>query len=173
MRVPTARVAHHILLSIVSLTALVTLSGSSIAAETQQLSLRQTFDELVAAAQKGDDAALAKYHSKNMTVIDGSGFTQGSSTYSAKVEKSEAAANASHAVLRDYRVHDVQVHESGGVGWITYTYRLVAPANAEARNTPRPIFGFATIVLQKLDGRWQVVHAHTTGRAPQDSDPKF
>jgi ketosteroid isomerase-like protein len=126
---------------------------------------------LVTAARNSDDATIAKYLSPNVTVIDGSGLSRGRVSYLARA-RSMPSENAGHGALRDFRVHDVGIHQIGDMGWITYTYRLNAPP-ASGKGPRREIFGFATLILQKVAGRWQIVHAQTAGRAPKSTDPSF
>jgi ketosteroid isomerase-like protein len=127
--------------------------------------LQETVDTLIAAAAKGDDASLARFQASHMTVIDGQGFTQGATAYHSKVP-----ARAGHAGLRKFRTKDVAIHESGNIGWVTYLYRLSAPASDGHSES---IFGLATIILEKTNGQWKIVHAHTTGRPEKKTDPEF
>jgi len=162
-RLPAAR----LLLVLLACSALV--SNIRVAAAQDHSSgqtLKETLDQIIAAAGKGDDATLAKYQSKQMTVMDAQGFTRGADSYTAKVR----SVNAQHAQLKDFRTRDVAVHESGNMGWATYIYRLKAPSgDGHYQN----IYGQATIIFQKVKGQWQIVHSQTTGRSEKTEDPQF
>ncbi len=59
-----------------------------------------------------------------------------------------------------YRYYEIEPQVRGTVAWASFRYELIA-------DTPQghvEVEGRGTAVLEKRDGRWLVVHTHTSGR---------
>jgi Domain of unknown function (DUF4440) len=154
----------------------------------ERTSVRAVFDQMVSAAKKSDEKALAQFQAPSATYMDGSGYNRGYEAYYARVQeagKAQAEAyqsavpssrqaptlsvNAGHSSLTNFRVTDVTDRTVGDIAWITYRYALTAPMNGK----PTPIIGLATIIFQRSGDTWKVVHSQTAGRPVRESDSKF
>jgi ketosteroid isomerase-like protein len=164
-----SKTARTLTLGASLLVALVAAAWGATNANDSSASLRKVFDTMVAAAARGDDAALRKFQSKAATFIDGSGFSASNDEYLGKLGKG-VGVNAAHSEMKNFRVNDVRVSTEGNAGWVTYQYRLV-PTTVGAEKGE--IFGYATIVFRKEEGGWRVAHSHTTGRSATARDPAF
>lgn len=154
------------------LIALLSFNSLAVAAQpdkkgsaSAESSVRAVFNQMVEAAQKKDDKAIAKFQAPGATYIDGSGFSRGFDSYHQKAVQ-KVGVNASHAELTDFKVADVTEKVAGNVAWVTYRYSLTAPVNGK----PTPIVGVATIIFQRLGKDWKVVHSQTAGRPRTESD---
>ena len=63
----------------------------------------------------------------------------------------------------EYRFHAVEPTVRGDVAWSSFRYDLAI--DTERGHIDRE--GRGTAVLEKRDGRWLIVHFHTSGRAKQ------
>jgi ketosteroid isomerase-like protein len=70
-----------------------------------------------------------------------------------------------------YAFSDVRVHLAGKTAWVTLKYTISADVSENGK--PRHVdgSGLGTAVLEKRDGRWQIMHWHSSAprRAPAPS----
>jgi ketosteroid isomerase-like protein len=70
-----------------------------------------------------------------------------------------------------YALTDIKIHLSGKTAWATFKYTISAdvPDNGKTRQVDGG--GLGTAVLEQRDGRWQIVHWHSSAprRAPAPS----
>jgi ketosteroid isomerase-like protein len=70
-----------------------------------------------------------------------------------------------------YALTDIKIHLSGKTAWATFKYTISAdvPDNGKTRHVDGG--GLGTAVLEQRDGRWQIVHWHSSAprRAPAPS----
>lgn len=138
---------------------LLALTGLSFAQPAEEV--RAVFNRMVEDATRGDEQALTKYHAPDATLIDGSGFNRGFQTYLDKAKRDIGLApNAGHAVLQNYRVSDVDIKAAGEVAWVTYRYAVDAPVAGRLTS----VHGLGTLIFQRIDNEWKVVHGQTAGR---------
>lgn len=57
-----------------------------------------------------------------------------------------------------YALTDIKPHVAGKTAWATYKYRLAADFKGRKVDAN----GLGTAVLEQRDGRWQIVHSHTS-----------
>jgi len=63
-----------------------------------------------------------------------------------------------------YRYYSIEPQVRGDVAWSAFRYDL----SVDTSRGHTEIEGRGTAVLEKRDGRWQIVHMHTSGRPKQD-----
>jgi ketosteroid isomerase-like protein len=72
-----------------------------------------------------------------------------------------------------YAFTDIKIHLAGKTAWATFKYTISAdvPDNGKTRDVDGG--GLGTAVLEQRDGRWQIVHWHSSAprRAPAAPSP--
>jgi len=89
-------------------------------------------------------------------IIEGAGVDRGWASYRDHHLVPELAEFTNF----QYRFFDVEPQIRGDVAWAPFQYELVA-------DTPRghaEVDGRGTAVMERRDGRWIIVHLHTSGR---------
>ena len=113
-----------------------------------------------AAFERGDFDGIAKVwaHDENIVVIESGHVEVGWQEFGEKHLKPELG------ILKNvvYKLDDLRVRVNGNAAWASFTY------NFEADVQDRHIVsqGVGTMVLEKREGRWLIVHSHTT-RVPK------
>lgn len=130
----------------------------------RQTSARETVEEVVkkvltaqaAAVEKGDLQALDKLWSndKSVLVFENGGVDEGWENYR---NKHLAPELESFKDLK-YSVSDIVVKADKNLAWATYKYTLAADWNKRKIETG----GVGTMVFEKKDGKWLIVHSHTS-----------
>lgn len=93
---------------------------------------------------------------RGVHIIEGSGVDRGWAEYRDDhlVPELEVIENLS------YRYHGVEPQVRGNVAWASFRYELGADFPDERID----VEGRGTAILERLDGRWRVVHLHTSGQ---------
>lgn len=114
------------------------------------------------AVEKGDLTALDKIwaNSEDVTVFESGHANYGWTDY----RNSHLAPELKEFKNTKYAFSDLKVKVDGKTAWATFKYSL--SADIRARNIQSG--GLGTAVLEKRDGRWQIVHWHSSAprRAP-------
>lgn len=114
------------------------------------------------AVEKGDLAALDKIwaNSEDVTVFESGHANYGWSDY----RNNHLAPELKEFKNTKYAFSDLKVKVDGKTAWATFKYSLTADIGT--RNIQSG--GLGTAVLEKRDGRWQIVHWHSSAprRAP-------
>lgn len=114
------------------------------------------------AVEKGDLAALDKIwaNSEDVTVFESGHANYGWTDY----RNTHLAPELKEFKNTKYVFSDLKVKVDGKTAWATFKYSL--SADIGARNIQSG--GLGTAVLEKRDGRWQIVHWHSSAprRAP-------
>jgi len=142
----------------------------------------------ISSAQSSDEAAV-----RDALLLSASSFEKNDITEATKVwvnDESLTVFESGHANYgwADYRDHhlvpemgemkntkysftDIRIHLAGKTAWATFKYTISAdvPDNGKTRHVDGG--GLGTAVLEKRDGRWQIVHWHSSAprRAPSPS----
>jgi SnoaL-like protein len=108
--------------------------------------------------ETGDFASLDTLFSADpgLHIIEGAGVNHGWADYRDDHLKPELESFENFS----YRWYAIEPTVSGDAAWSPFRYDL----SAETERGTVEIEGRGTIVLQRLDGRWQVVQLHTSGR---------
>lgn len=114
------------------------------------------------AVEKGDLASLDKLwaNSEDVTVFESGHANYGWNDY----RNTHLAPELKEFKNTKYSFSDLKVKVDGKTAWATFKYTLTA--EIEARKIESG--GLATAILEKRDGRWQIVHWHSSAprRAP-------
>ena len=114
------------------------------------------------AVEKGDLAALDKLwaNTEDVTVFESGHANYGWNDY----RNNHLAPELKEFKNTKYSFSDLKVKVDGKTAWATFKYSI--SAEMEGRNIQSG--GLATAVLEKRDGRWQIVHWHSSAprRAP-------
>jgi ketosteroid isomerase-like protein len=114
------------------------------------------------AVEKGDLAALDKLwaNTEDVTVFESGHANYGWSDY----RNTHLAPELKEFKNTKYSFSDLKVKVDGKTAWATFKYSLTADIGT--RNIQSG--GLGTAVLEKRDGRWQIVHWHSSAprRAP-------
>ncbi len=118
-----------------------------------------------AAVEKGDLSALDKIwaNSEDVTVFESGHANYGWTDY----RNSHLAPELKEFKNTKYAFSDLKVKVDGKTAWATFKYALAAEMGT--RNIQSG--GLGTAILEKRDGRWQIVHWHSSAprRAPAAS----
>ncbi len=115
-----------------------------------------------AAVEKGDLAALDKIwaNSEDVTVFESGHANYGWTDY----RNSHLAPELKEFKNTKYTFSDLKVKIDGKTAWATFKYALAAEMGTRKIESG----GLGTAILEKRDGRWQIVHWHSSAprRAP-------
>lgn len=109
-----------------------------------------------AAVEKGDLAALDKLwaNSEDVTVFESGHANYGWTDY----RNNHLAPELKEFKNTKYAFSDLKVKVDGKTAWATFKYTLSADIGAQKVESG----GLGTAVLEKREGRWQIVHWHSS-----------
>ena len=107
--------------------------------------------------QAGDWASLDTLfsESRGLHIIEGAGVNHGWADY----RDSHLAPDLESFENFSYRWFAIEPVVDGDASWAAFRYEL----SANTSSGPLEVEGRGTIVLQRREGRWRVVHLHTSG----------
>lgn len=150
------------------LAALAAVAGFNFYAgvEAQSNEVKAVTDILTKEAQaveKGDLAALDKLwaNSEDVTVFESGHANYGWTDY----RNSHLAPELKEFKNTKYSFSDLKVKVDGKTAWATFKYSLSADIGTRKIESG----GLGTAVLEKRDGRWQIVHWHSSAPRRQPS----
>ena len=109
-----------------------------------------------AAVEKGDLAALEKLWANDESV---SVFESGYANYGwTDYRNNHLAPELKEFKNTKYAFSDLKVKIDGKTAWATFKYTIAADVGARRIDSA----GLATAVLEKRDGRWLIVHWHSS-----------
>ena len=120
--------------------------------------VRHVIEAVNLAMEAGDWATLDTLFSsgRGLHIIEGAGVNHGWADY----RDNHLAPELESFEDFSYRWFAIEPVVDGDASWAAFRYELSANTSAGAVN----VEGRGTIVLQRRDGRWRVVHLHTSGR---------
>lgn len=137
-----------------------TVSGEPPEADT--IRVRRTIEAFARGWETGDLSALDSVVHDSLTVFDGAEIDRGWRAY----REGHLASELGSREGRRFVVSDVRPRLAGSTAWVTFTYER----SALRGDRPVELAGTGTAVLQKLGGRWRIVHLHTSAPpAPEGS----
>lgn len=115
------------------------------------------------AVEKGDLAALDKIwaNSEDVTVFESGHANYGWNDY----RNSHLAPELKEFKNTKYSFSDLKVKVDGKTAWATFKYALAAEMGTRKIESG----GLGTAILEKRDGRWQIVHWHSSAPRRQPS----
>jgi len=137
--------------------------GPSISAQTEEVGRIRTLIESVAQnMQEGNLATLDNLYSlgRGVHIIEGTGVNHGWADYRDHHLKPELEAFKNLRV----RYFAIEPQIRGEVAFSPFRYELIA----DTESGHIELEGRGTVVLEKLDGQWKIIHSHTSGRRKQE-----
>ncbi|HQU91801.1 MAG TPA: nuclear transport factor 2 family protein [Pyrinomonadaceae bacterium] len=137
--------------------------NESISAQTDEVkSVTDVMTSEATAIEKGDLAALDRIwaNSEDVTVFESGHANYGWTDY----RNSHLAPELKEFKNTKYSFSDMKVKVDGKTAWATFKYSLAAEMGTRKVGSD----GLATAVLEKRDGKWRIVHWHSSAprRAP-------
>ncbi len=133
------------------------------AAESSRLSLPLTpaqeinkrISEMLAAWQIGDTKMMHRYYANDVTVVSGldQPLIMGWQNYLAAYERQRARITQAQIVRRN-----TYVNVQGDVAWASYQWEFTGLVDGK----PSTDRGHTTLIFEKRNGAWLIVHNHTS-----------
>lgn len=142
------------------------LAPASLAQTTaEEKAVRDVLNREAAAVEKGDLNALDKIwaNSDDVTVFESGHANYGWTDY----RNNHLAQELKEFQNTKYSFSDLKLKVDGKTAWATFKYALEASISGRSIQSG----GLATAILEKRDGRWQIVHWHSSAprRQPNPS----
>lgn len=139
------------------------LAPASAAQTSDEKAVRDVLTREAAAIEKGDLAALDKIWAtdESVTVFESGHANYGWSDY----REHHLAPELKEFKNTKYAFLDVQVKVDGKTAWATFKYTLSADIGARHVDAG----GLGTVVLEKREGNWRIVHWHSSAPRRQPS----
>jgi ketosteroid isomerase-like protein len=152
------------LIGVIGASALSWIWFESVSAQiSEEKAVRDVLTKEAAAVEKGDLAALDKIwaNSEDVTVFESGHANYGWTDY----RNSHLAPELKEFKNTKYAFSDLKVKVDGKTAWATFKYTLAAEIGTRKIESG----GLGTVVLEKRDGRWQIVHWHSSAPRRQTS----
>ena len=118
------------------------------------------------AVEKGDLAALDKIwaNSEDVTVFESGHANYGWNDY----RNTHLAPELKEFKNTKYAFSDMKVKVDGKTAWATFKYAIAADIGKQRMDSG----GLGTAILEKRDGKWRIVHWHSSAPRRAPSTPK-
>jgi ketosteroid isomerase-like protein len=118
--------------------------------------------EMLGAFQLGDLETMHKHYADNVTFVSGEYEPPlvGWQNYAALYERQRAAFQGMQLVRRN-----TLIITHSDIAWAMYQWEFDSSVNGK----PYTLRGQTTLILNKVNGNWLIVHNHTSGIYPQPS----
>jgi ketosteroid isomerase-like protein len=126
--------------------------------------IEHSIGEMLAAFQVGDADALHQYYSDNVVFVS-SAFAPpviGWKSYVPQYQAQKAAFQGMQLIRRNTLII---VHQD--ISWVTYEWQFAALLNGK----PYSAQGQTTLILNKANDKWLIVHNHTSQICPDEQQP--
>ena len=147
------------------LIGVIALHPEAVAQSTDESSVRDVLMQNAAAFERGDMTALTRLwaNDEKVTVFESGYANYGWADYRDNHLKPEMAEMKN----TKYVLSDIKPGISGNTAWATFKFTI----SADVKDRHVEGSGLGTAVLEKREGRWQIVHWHTSSprRAPESS----
>jgi ketosteroid isomerase-like protein len=148
-----------------AMSGLFTLGSTARAQSDEEAAVRDVLTKNASAFERSDMATLNKLwaNDESVTVFESGHANYGWVDYRDNHLKPEMAEMKN----TKYAITDIKPRIAGNTAWATFKYAI----SAQLAERPVEANGLGTAVLEKRDGRWQIVHWHTSSprRAPAAS----
>jgi ketosteroid isomerase-like protein len=123
--------------------------------------IEQDIGEMLAAFQVGDVEGLHKYYSDNVVFVSAAFAPPviGWKNYEPQYEAQKAAFQGMQIIRRNTLII---VHQD--VSWVTYEWQFATMLNGK----PYSAQGQTTLILNKVNDKWLIVHNHTSQIYPDE-----
>ena len=129
--------------------------------------VRRALVDNVSGFERNDLAMLSKVWAQDESVTV---FENGSANYGwADYRDNHLKPEMAEMKNVKYALTDIKPHVAGNAAWATFKYTF----SADLKERHVEGAGLGTAVLERRDGRWQIVHWHTSSsrRAPAGQSP--
>ena len=161
VKVLTARLIAMSALAL-AMTGLFTFGSTTYAQSDEEGAVRDVLTKNASAFERSDMAIINKLwaNDESVTVFESGHANYGWADYRDNHLKPEMAEMKN----TKYAITDVKPRIAGNTAWATFKYTI----SADLKERHVEATGLGTAVLEKRDGRWQIVHWHTSSsrRAP-------
>lgn len=136
---------------------LLSMPGANAQSDDAQ-TIRALLESVAAYMQAGDMAALGEIYApgRGVHIIEGSGVNHGWEDYRDHHLAPELAAFTNFR----YSFSAIEPVVRGDIAFVALRYELTA----DTASGHIEMEGRGTTVLEKMEGRWRIVHTHTSGR---------
>jgi ketosteroid isomerase-like protein len=157
---------------------LLVIAGATVATHAlpqtnDEAAVRDVLLESASSFEKNDLATATKVwaNDESLTV-----FEQGHANYGwADYRDHHLLPEMGEMKNTKYAFTDIKIHLAGKTAWATFKYTIAADVMDNEKSRHVEGAGLGTAILEKRDGRWQIVHWHSSAprRAPAaSSSPK-
>ncbi len=135
-----------------------TLSFNVAAQSDEAGEIRSVMERVASLMKAGDLEPLGEIYApgRGVHIIEGAGVNHGWEDYRDHHLKPEMEALKNF----DYRYFAIEPQVRGNMAYTSFRYELAADTDKGHFE----IEGRGTAILEKMDGRWRIVHTHTSGR---------
>ena len=126
--------------------------------DDNEKAVREVLQQEAAAFEKGDVAALNKFWANDewVSVFESGGADIGWANYRDHhlIPEMKELKNTKHTLS------DIRVRVAGKTAWATFKYALAG----DLKERHIDVNGLGTAILEERNGRWMIVHRHTSAR---------
>ena len=164
VNVLNARLIVTVVLTL-AMTGLFTFASTAHAQSDDEAAVRDVLTKNASAFERSDMVTLNRLwaNDESVTVFESGHANYGWADYRDNHLKPEMAEMKN----TKYAITDIKPRIAGNTAWATFKYAI----SAQLKERPVEASGLGTAVLEKRDGRWQIIHWHTSSprRAPAAS----
>lgn len=122
--------------------------------EADSIAVRLAMEDIARAYESGNLTLLDSLYHESVTILEEGRVRSGRSDYLADV----VMPRISSLDERNCRLDEIRVRLAGSTAWATYRFVLGGRRDGEWIESRR----LGTMILRKFQGRWLVVHMHTS-----------
>ena len=129
--------------------------GGTTTPDPERAAVQQVIADLATRIQSGDLASIdSMFRGRGVHILTDTATTHGWPEYRDKFLKPELARYKN----LQFTHSAVEPQVRGNVAWVAFREEL----SGETASGPTKVSGRGTAVLEKLDGRWRIVHLHVS-----------
>ena len=145
--------------------------STAIAGVDDEAAVREALMKCALSFEKNDLAMASQVWANDESVTV---FESGHANYGWKdYRDNHLAPEMAEMKNTKYAFTDIKIHLAGKTAWATLKYTISADVGETGKTRHVDGGGLGTAVLEKRDGRWQIVHWHSSAprRAPTATPP--
>ena len=144
-----------------------TFYGISSAQSGDEAAVREALLQSASSFEKNDIATATKVwaNDESLTVFESGHANYGWADY----RDHHLVPEMGEMKNTKYSFNDIKIHLAGKTAWATLKYTISADVGEAGKTRHVDGGGLGTAVLEKRDGRWQIVHWHSS--APRRAAP--
>jgi uncharacterized protein (TIGR02246 family) len=153
-----SRIAVLVVLTVFSFIA--AISYEATARTDDEVAVRDVLAQSAASFEKNDLAAATKVwvNDESLTVFENGHANYGWADY----RDHHLVPEMGEMKDTKYSFNDIKIHMSGNTAWATLRYTISADVTDNGKTRHVEGGGLGTAILEKRDGRWQIVHWHSS-----------